>query len=176
MLHNRHIISISLFLVISAGCSPNTSKSESAPDSALASEPQMHDLVAMEATVQVLKNVDRPFEATVEPGGVWIDPTDPSIAQCVMYCTHSHDGKEMRSLFLVVFVNKCLPNFATEESDLTCVLVNRDGTVLDRDQEFWDGYSPDELAQFGAVDTDGPPFLATGLLKMSEFHRRTQSP
>ena len=170
---NFHLTMLHLIVVFTVGCSPPASQFVSVAKPKPGSEPQMHEIVGKEATVQVLKNVDRPFEATLEPSAIWIDPTDPVIAHCVMFCTHSIDGRQTRSLFLVTFDNNAYPNFATDAAELTCVLINRDGTVLSRDMEFWDGYSPDELAQSGATNTDGPPFVATGMVEMAELRRET---
>lgn len=128
-------------------------------------EDVMFDLVSKECVYYALKNVDRPFEAKVEPVGMYIDPSDPSVANATLYVTYGENGKSVRRLFLVMLENTKAPAYAVEKGDLTCLLVNCDGNVLQRDDEFFDGMDDEALEQTGAKQTDGPPFLAEMISK-----------
>jgi len=173
---------MSLFLAFAGGCdvhqpTSNLDSSRGVSDAPAvaetpATEDDMHKLVTTEATLHVLKNVDRPFDAKLEPGCIWIDPEDPILAHFVMYCTHAIDGVPTRSLFFTTFHNDVYPSFASNASDIRCVVVNRDGTVVFRDDEYYSGDTEEELKQAGAADTDGPPEVAVGLLRMAELRAK----
>ena len=142
----------------------------------IATESQMHEVASKQCIFHVLKNVDRPFDAKLEPGCIYINPTDPVFAQCVMYCTHEVDGKQTRSLFFVTLDNNVYPKFAAKPDELHCVLVNRDGKVVFKDNDYWEGDTQEELLQAGAADSDGPPLIATGLLEMAELRKKYNAP
>lgn len=168
--------SFSLVLGCEQGARPSSGNTNGTVAKAVATEDDMHKLVSKESTFHVLKNVDRPFDTKLEPGSIWIDPNDPILAHCVMYCTHAMNGVPTRSLFFTTFHNDAHPDFASTASDIRCVVVNRDGTVVFRDDEYWAGDSHEELIQAGAADTNGPPEVATGLLRMAELRAKYMEP
>ncbi|MCS7469964.1 hypothetical protein NZK35_25210 [Stieleria sp. ICT_E10.1] len=171
-------IAFCLSLAFVCGCEPVTSSSgERAPvEKAPATEDDMHELISKESVFHVLKNVDRPFETQLEPGSIWIDPNDPILAHCVMYCTHAMNGTQTRSLFFTTFHNDAYPNFASTAADVRCVVVNRDGTVVFRDDDYFRDDTHEQLVKAGAADTDGPPEVAVGLLKMAELRAKYVDP
>ena len=93
-------------------------------------------------------------------------------ALCAMYCTHKINGRQTRSLFYVVLDNNVYPRFATKSDELKCVLVNRDGKVVFKDDDYWEGDTQEELLEAGAADSNGPPFAATALFEMAKIRKQ----
>lgn len=123
-------------------------------------------LASEEAAHYVLRNVDRPFDATLEKPVVYIQPDDNTIAHIAVYCTLKDAGQVVRRLFFVVLENTKSPESATKKEDFSCLLVNSDGKVLSRDNDYWNALPLDAQQKAGAIDTNGPPFIATSLLKL----------
>ncbi len=119
------------------------------------------------ATFYILKHVDRPFEAKLVKPLVHIPPEDRAIATVVAYCEESKSTGVARRLFLVIIENNASPARPKDKSDLSCLLVNADGKVLEKDSDYWDSLPRDAQEGSGAVDTKGPPFLAQTILKLS---------
>lgn len=165
-----------LILLLLCGCDVATRPSQIDASSPPATESDMHNLASKECLIQVLKNVDRPFDAKPEAGSIWINPEDPVLAQCVTHCTHSVSASEVRSLFLVTFDNQAYPDFADTVDELRCVLVNRDGKVIFKDDRYWEGDTHEESLQAGAADSDTSPMIATDILEMAELRKRYSSP
>jgi len=132
-------------------------------------EDEMFTLVSEEAVYQVLRNVDRPLETEFEKPLVNIPPEDPTIAYVAVYCTFMEKGLKKKLLFFIMFENIRSPGLALTKKDLTCLLVNAGGKVLDRDEEYWSGVPEDLQVQSGAVDGDTPPFIARTMLDFSRL-------
>ena len=172
----KHATLAVLLLLTINGCDSGTLPNRPIASSPIANESDMHNLASNECMIHVLKSVDRPFDATPEVGSIWIDPEDPVLAQCVMHCTHDVDGSAVRSLFLVTFDNQAYPGFADVVDELHCVLVNCDGKVIFKDEEYWEGDTHEELLEAGAADSDSPPFIAIGILEMAALRKKYSTP
>lgn len=132
-------------------------------------EDAMFALVSEEAVYHVLRNVDRPFDAKFEKPVIHILPDDPTIANVAVYCTFTENNRTVKRLFFIMFENTRSPEFATNKEDLACLLINADGKVLDRDDDYWSGLPQGAQQQSGAIDGDGPPFIPTTMLKFKDL-------
>jgi hypothetical protein len=61
---------------------------------------------------------------------------------------------------LLVFENGRSHQLAEISDDLICLLVNVEGKVLERDDEFWREFPLQKQRESGAVAADGPPWIA----------------
>ncbi len=129
-------------------------------------EDAMFALVSQEAVYHVLRNVDRPLDTEFTKPVIHIPPDDPTIANVAVYCTFTENSRKVKRLFFVMFENNKSPEFASKKEDLNCLLVNADGRVLDRDDEYWSGLPQEAQQQSGAVDGEAPPFIARTMLEI----------
>lgn len=65
-----------------------------------------------------------------------------------------------------MFENTQAPSFAANKEDLSCLLINADGKVLYRDDDYWNRLPEDVQEKSGAIDGNGPPFIATTMIKL----------
>ena len=64
---------------------------------------------------------------------------DPTIANVAVYCTFTEHDRKARRLFFLMFENAKSPEYARNKDDLTCLLINADGKVIHRDDDYWNG-------------------------------------
>lgn len=131
-------------------------------------EDAMFTLVTRDAIACVMRHVDRPFEAEFGKPLTTIDPDDPTIAYVCVQCNYQESGKRVSKLFFVVFENGRSPERAEISDDLICLLVNSDGKVLERDNAYWSELPIETQRSSGALNTNGPPWIAQTILKLNE--------
>jgi hypothetical protein len=129
-------------------------------------EDAMFSLVSEQAVYHVLRNVDRPFETEVEKPIIYVPDDECTIANVVVYCALKKNNRTEKRLFFVMFENTQAPSFAANKEDLSCLLVNADGKVLYRDDDYWNRLPEDVQEKSGAIDGNGPPFIATTMIKL----------
>lgn len=155
-----------------AGCTvqqPVASNVDNHESKSTDAEDTMFSLASEQALYHVLRNVDRPFEKTFEKPVVYIPPDDNAIANIAVYGTSDENSSTAKQLFFVIFENLKTPSFAAKKEDLACLLVNVDGKVLYRDDDYWNGLPQDVQKESGAIDGDGPPLMATTIFRVNEL-------
>jgi hypothetical protein len=137
----------------------------------------MYDLVTQAMVDYIIRHVDRPFDIKVGTNAIVdIDSDTPGTIVGAIECSLKENGIQVSKLFFLTFENKVAPARATTKDDLVCLLVNADGKVLWRDEDYWSGIPTDAQPKCGAVDTDGPPFMAKMLLKFKELKEQRRHP